>query len=136
RGPRRTGAPPFSAPDPAGRLEAGAPPAATAAVPPGVRAVLPRRIARLPGVTRTMLSHAAVIGLRIDVDVLTELADGDADAVLDGIEPALLAGLIIEPETGQLEFAHALVRDVLYEQLSRLRRRRLHARAVAALECH
>ncbi|MGH3697505.1 MAG: BTAD domain-containing putative transcriptional regulator [Pseudonocardiaceae bacterium] len=130
---RRTGGNPFFVTETARLLDAEGPAAATTVVPAGVREVLARRIARLPGVSRTMLSHAAVIGLRIDVDVLIELAGGDADAVLEGIEPALLAGLVIEPDTGRLEFAHALVRDVLYEQLSRLRRARLHARVAAAL---
>lgn len=133
---RRTGGNPFFVTETARLLDAEGPAAATTIVPAGVREVLARRIARLPGTSRTMLSHAAVIGPRIDVDVLTELVDGDADAVLEGIEPALLAGLVVEPETGRLEFAHALVRDVLYEQMSRLRRARLHARVAAALERH
>ncbi len=131
---RRTGGNPFFVTETARLLEAEGPAVATTAVPAGVRDVLARRIDRLPGTARTMLGHAAVIGPRIDVDVLTELADGDADAVLEGIEPALLAGLVVEPEAGRLEFAHALVRDVLYERLSRLRRARLHARVATALE--
>lgn len=131
---RRTGGNPFFVTETARLLEAEGPAAAVTEVPAGVRDVLARRIARLPGVTRTLLSHAAVIGRRIDIDVLIELADGDADAVLDGIEPALLAGLVVEPEAGRLEFAHELVRDVAYQRLSRLRRARLHARVAGALE--
>lgn len=133
---RRTGGNPFFVTETARLLDAEGPAAASTSVPVGVRDVLAWRIARLPGTTRTMLSHAAVIGRRIDVDVLTGLTDGDTDVVLEGIEPALLAGLVVEPEIGQLEFAHALVRDVLYEQLSKLRRARLHARVAAALERH
>jgi DNA-binding SARP family transcriptional activator len=133
---RRTGGNPFFVTETARLLEAEGPAATSTVVPAGVRDVLARRIARLPGTARTMLSHAAVIGPRIDIDVLTELADGDADAVLEGIEPALLAGLVVEPETGRLEFSHTLIRDVLYERLSRLRRARLHARVATALERH
>ncbi|MGH3569353.1 MAG: BTAD domain-containing putative transcriptional regulator, partial [Pseudonocardia sp.] len=131
---RRTSGNPFFVTETARLLEAEGPAAATTVVPAGVRDVLARRIARLPGAARTLLGHAAVIGRRIDIDVLIELADGDADAVLDGIEPALLAGLVVEPAAGRLEFAHELVRDVAYQRLSRLRRARLHARVAGALE--
>ena len=131
---RRTGGNPFFVTETARLLEAEGLTAATTVVPDGVREVLARRIARLPDTSRTMLSQAAVIGPRISVDVLIDLADGDADAVLEGIEPALLAGLVVEPEADRLEFAHTLVRDVLYEGLSRLRRARLHAKVATALE--
>jgi DNA-binding SARP family transcriptional activator len=131
---RRTGGNPFFVIETARLLEAEGTAVASTAVPVGVRDVLARRIDRLPDIARTMLNHAAVIGPRIDVDVLTELAGGDADAVLEGIESALLAGLVVEPDVGRLEFAHALVRDVLYERLSRLRRARLHTQVATALE--
>ena len=35
---------------------------------------------------------------------------------------------------GRLRFAHALIRDTLYDDLARARRLRMHARAGAALE--
>lgn len=138
---RRTGGNAFFVTECARLLEAEGPEAATTAVPAGVRDVLARRIARLPAASRTVLARAAVVGRRFDVELLAELGeevgggpDGGVDAVLDAVEPAVLAGLVVEPGAGRPEFAHALVRDVAYESVSRLRRARLHARVARVLE--
>ncbi|GLW12371.1 ATPase AAA [Microtetraspora sp. NBRC 13810] len=102
-------------------------------VPSGVRDVLRRRIARLPGPAQQILLQAAVIGRDVDVDVLVDVA-GDEDAVVEAVEAALLAGLVTEPGPGRLRFDHDLVRDTLYSDASRLRRARLHAAVAAAIE--
>ncbi|HTM84216.1 MAG TPA: BTAD domain-containing putative transcriptional regulator, partial [Mycobacterium sp.] len=104
-----------------------------ASVPVGVRDVLRRRLARLPGQTVTALRQAAVLGREVDVDLLAELGRRDPDDLLDELEPAVLLGLLDEPRPGQLRFAHALVRDTLYEDTSKLRRSRLHAAALGLL---
>ncbi|OKH85844.1 transcriptional regulator [Mycobacterium sp. ST-F2] len=104
-----------------------------ASVPVGVRDVLRRRLARLPGPTVTALRQAAVLGRDIDVDLLAELGRSDPDDLLDALEPAVLLGLLDEPTPGRLQFAHGLVRDTLYEDTSKLRRSRLHAAALELL---
>jgi tetratricopeptide (TPR) repeat protein len=110
--------------------------AATTEVPAGVRDVLQRRIARLPATAQTILREAAVLGTEIEVDVLADVAGTGEDVLLDAIEAGLLTGLVTEPAPGRVRFAHALVRDTLYQSLSRLRRSRLHARAAVAVERH
>ncbi|MBB2911136.1 DNA-binding SARP family transcriptional activator [Streptosporangium becharense] len=102
-------------------------------VPSGVRDVLRRRIARLPGPAQQILLQAAVIGRDVDVDVLVDVS-GDEDAVVDAVEAALLAGLVTEPGPGMLRFDHDLVRDTLYSDASRLRRSRLHAAVASVIE--
>jgi DNA-binding SARP family transcriptional activator len=104
-----------------------------ASVPVGVRDVLRRRLARLPGATVTALRQAAVLGRHIDVDLLAALGRSDPEQLLDALEPAVLLGLLDEPEPGSLRFGHALVRDTLYEDTSKLRRSRLHAAALELL---
>ncbi|MGB3481549.1 MAG: BTAD domain-containing putative transcriptional regulator, partial [Mycobacterium sp.] len=107
--------------------------AATASIPAGVRDVLRRRLSRLPGTARTVLQQAAVLGRELDVDLLLKIARRDEDEVLDGLEAAVLAGLLDEPGPGQVRFTHALVRDTLYEDTPALRRARWHSAALAQL---
>lgn len=107
---------------------------ALADVPAGVRDVIRRRLARLPAHALTVLRLASVIGRDVDVDVLLAADSTDQEAALDAVEAGLIAGLLVEPGPGRLRFAHALVRDTLYEDISRLRRTRLHARVAEAIE--
>src|SRR5580693_5705945 len=115
-----------------------APDAAVAArrdIPVGVRDVLRRRLARLPAQTGTLLMVAAVAGRGFDLDLIEAVTGLEDDSALDAAEAAVLAGLIIEDDraAGQYRFAHALVRETIYEDISRARRARLHARVVDAL---
>ncbi|GAA4229486.1 BTAD domain-containing putative transcriptional regulator [Actinomadura meridiana] len=131
----RTGGNPFFTRETARLLDAEGLPAAVRRVPAGVGDVLRRRIARLPGPVRDVLRDAAVIGRDADLRVLVDLA-GDEDAVIDAVEEGLAGGLVSEPGPGRMRFAHALVRDTLYEGISQARRTRLHGRVGAALERH
>ncbi|MGY1672186.1 BTAD domain-containing putative transcriptional regulator [Geodermatophilus sp. SYSU D00710] len=110
------------------------------AVPGTVRDVVRHRLASLPARTGTLLRLAAVVGRDVDAEVLLAAAapaggaDDDEDALVEALETALVSGLLVEPGPGRLRFVHALVRDTLYEDLSSLRRTRLHGRVAAVLE--
>jgi hypothetical protein len=115
-----------------------APDAAAAArggIPVGVRDVLRARLARLPAQTSTVLMVAAVAGRGFDLDLIEAVTGLDDEAALDAAEAAVLAGLVIEDDraAGRYRFAHALVRETIYEDISRARRARLHARVAEAL---
>jgi tRNA A-37 threonylcarbamoyl transferase component Bud32/tetratricopeptide (TPR) repeat protein len=98
-------------------------------VPEGVKEMVGRRLARLD---REVLAIAAVIGRDFRLDVLETLTDHDA---LEAVERACQAGLVREAdEVDHFLFAHALVRETLYEQMSASRRVRLHRRIGEALE--
>ena len=104
-------------------------------IPDGVRDVVRRRIARLPDEAQSLLAVASVVGREFDVGVLEQVAGvGDAD-LLDLVDLAFVSGLVEEDagELGRYRFAHALVRETLYDGLSRLRRARVHGRVGDAL---
>ena len=109
--------------------------AARREVPVGVRDVLRARLARLPEQTSTLLMVAAVAGRGFDLDLVEAVTGLEDEPALDAAEAAVLAGLVIEDDraAGRYRFAHALVRETIYEDISRARRARLHARVADAL---
>ena len=130
----RTSGNPFLIKETARLLDSEGALAATTEVPAGAREVLQRRIARLPATAQTILRQAAVIGTETDADLLADVAGVEDHVLLDAVEAGLIAGLVTEPAAGRIRFAHALIRDTLYQGLSRLRRSRLHTRVAAAIE--
>ncbi|WP_043848963.1 BTAD domain-containing putative transcriptional regulator [Amycolatopsis keratiniphila] len=113
------------------RLLADEGPAALAAVPPGVRDVVRHRVDALPDEVRRVVRRAAVLGTDVDLDVLEALA---GETALDAVEVAARQGILTERAPNRFRFAHALVRDTLYHDLSRSRRAREHGGIGQALE--
>ncbi|MCA1845039.1 MAG: AAA family ATPase, partial [Actinobacteria bacterium] len=105
-------------------------------IPEGVREVIARRLTRLPEDTNRMLSCASVVGLEFDVPVVQAAAGYDEDTVLDALEAADAARLIVELPgvMPRYRFSHALVRTTLYERLGAARRQSLHRRIGEAIE--
>jgi hypothetical protein len=133
---RRTEGNPFFVREIARLLETDGEHAAIGEVPPSVRHIVRRRVARLSAPAQTVLHHAAVIGREFTLDVLSSVSGVAEDALIECLDSALRAGLLDEANTASrsLRFAHALVRDTLYHDISRLRRSGLHARVGAAME--
>ncbi|RFU36623.1 transcriptional regulator, partial [Actinomadura logoneensis] len=130
----RTGGNPFYVRESARLLNGEGALVALSEVPEGVRDVLRRRLARLPEGGVSVLRLAAVAGRESSVDVLVKAADTDEDGVLDALDAGVISGLLDEPGPGVVRFVHALVRDTLVADLSRLRAARMHARIASALE--
>src|SRR3954447_6374638 len=97
------------------------------AVPAHVRDVVLQRVGRLPEKTAALLATAAVAGLEFDAHVVADVAGIGLDATVDLLDAGLASGLVNESHSlGAYRFAHALVRDALLSQHSRLRIARLH----------
>jgi transcriptional regulator with XRE-family HTH domain len=107
---------------------------ATELVPAGVGDVLRRRLASLPGPAVAALRTVAVFGIEVEVEVLLAIEPAGADAVLEGLDTAVRAGLLTEPAPGVVRFSHVLVRDTIYQDLPGLRRVGLHAQVLDTLE--
>ncbi|MGY1672918.1 BTAD domain-containing putative transcriptional regulator [Geodermatophilus sp. SYSU D00710] len=103
-------------------------------VPPSVGEVLRTRLARLPAGARPVLELAAVAGREVTLDLL-RAAGEEAEAALAALDAATAAGLVGEGSAPwSWRFTHALVQEVLADDLPALRRAQLHARLGAALE--
>jgi len=108
-------------------------PGAELRVPTGLGGLLRERVMRLGPSVESALATAAVIGREFNFEVLRStagLSDGD---LLDALDAAL-AGYLLEETDGGYRFRHSLIRHVLYDSLSRVRRARLHTRAAESIE--
>lgn len=130
---RRSGGNPFYVRELA-RLLATEGRAALETVPAGVRDVIRHRLAQLAEPARTVVQQAAVLGRDVDPDTLAAMT-GDEAAVLDALDAAVTAGFLTEHgPAARLRFAHILLRDTVYEDLSAPRRARWHSAAGEVLE--
>jgi DNA-binding CsgD family transcriptional regulator len=107
-----------------------------ASLPEGVKAVVAERLGGLSDDCRQVLEVAAVLGRDFQLAVLQPAGGLEADRLLELLEEAEAARVVSEVpgELGRWRFAHALVREVLYESLPAARRIRLHGRVGEALE--
>jgi predicted ATPase len=98
--------------------------------------VVAERLGRLSDDSRRVLEAAAVLGRDFQLAVLQPASGLDPGRLLELLEGAEAARVVIEVPggLGRWRFAHALVREVLYEGLPAARRIRLHGRAGEALE--
>lgn len=81
------------------------------ALPESVQALVRTRLGRMSDEHRAVLEVAALVGPRIDVDLLTGVI-GDRERVCAALDDATTAGLLMDRE-GVLGFRHDLVRTTL-----------------------
>ena len=94
---------------------------AEAGVPGSVQNLVQARLDRLEAEDRHALQAASVLGQRFARDALGHLL-GQPD-----YDPTrLVRQFLVRPQGEELLFAHALIRDAVYESLLRPRRRELH----------
>ena len=105
-------------------------------VPQGVREAIRRRLAPLPPPSREALTLASVVGREFDLAILHRACGLDPEALLETLGPALAREIVVrEPGgVGRYRFAHALIRETLYEELGPAERIRLHGQIGEVLE--
>jgi tetratricopeptide (TPR) repeat protein len=107
---------------------------ASVQVPLLLRQVIDSRLARLGAEAERLLAVAAVIGQTVPLALWESVGETDEDALLDLIERAGEARVVVETTEGEgVRFLHALTRQALYEGIPVIRRRRLHRQIGEAL---
>jgi DNA-binding SARP family transcriptional activator/DNA polymerase III delta prime subunit len=108
---------------------------ATAPVPAGVHHVIASRLRRLSDPTTDLLAGAAVVGRDFDLRSAAAAAALPLEEALDAFDEAIRHGLV-EPASDdgvQARFTHALMHEVVLDQVPAGRRARLHARVAEHL---
>lgn len=103
-------------------------------LPDGVRDVIRQRVERLSPAANQVLRVAATIGPASPFALLAAVPlSGDVAGLLDALDEATRARLLVETNDADFVFAHALVRKTIYGALSSARRRQLHRAVGEAL---
>ncbi len=97
-------------------------------LPASVRDSVVARLTGLDAAARATAEAAALLGLRIDPDVLAEVLDCPAPAVDDLVTAGLASG-----SARSLRWRHEITRLAVADTVAPVRRRELHRRALAAL---
>ena len=106
-------------------------------LPDSLRLVIGQRVNRVGDETRSVLAAAAVIGRSFPFALLEAVMHADPDLLLDHVEEAERAGLIsseVVQQEAQFKFAHELIRRTVLDELSAVRRQRLHLSVAQAIE--
>lgn len=103
-------------------------------VPWHVAELTRKRIQALPEATRDLLTVAAVYGRETPLYVLALASDLSEREFIEAVEMACAQYLLVETENATCVFRHDLIREVILNDLSAMRRQMLHRRIVDMLE--
>jgi len=104
-------------------------------IPQSVKEAIGSRLDRVSEQTNDVLRVAAVLGKTFSFEELQAAADNlSEDVLLDALDESTIAQLINSSGTESFTFTHDKIREVLYEELNPIRRRRLHRHAADGLE--
>jgi serine/threonine protein kinase/tetratricopeptide (TPR) repeat protein len=105
--------------------------------PETVKSVIKARVSRLDDECQNVLTLASFVGNDFSFEALCGVTDFEENKLLEIMEKMLKTGLIKEKVIrGQdvYSFADVIVRDVVHEEVSHLRHKRLHGAVGSALE--
>jgi serine/threonine protein kinase len=109
-------------------------------IPQSVKEAIGNRLDRVSAECNETLRAAAVLGKTFTIDELmaaVAAVDGqNENKLLDALDEAVGAQLLAADGSEAFAFTHDKIREVLYEELNPIRRRRLHLRTAEGLEQH
>jgi predicted ATPase len=99
-----------------------------------VKEAIGHRLNRVSPDTNEVLRVCAILGKVFTFEELASAAEQNEDALLDALDEASAAQLISAGSGDSFSFTHDKIREVLYEELNPIRRRRLHRHVAEGLE--
>jgi DNA-binding CsgD family transcriptional regulator/tetratricopeptide (TPR) repeat protein len=114
-------------------LAASRPGSGSPRLPPTLKEILLAHLATVEDPAATVLGAAAVAGRRVTHELLSQVVDLPDERLHDGLRAAIGGNLLVvetDADTERYAFRHALVQEVVYEELLPGERRTLH-RAIA-----
>ncbi|MFQ5697401.1 MAG: AAA family ATPase [Myxococcota bacterium] len=101
----------------------------------GVREAIRRHLDGVSEACRAMLEVASVAGREFGLRTLAEAMQESSERLLERLDEAVASHVLTEPSEamGGYRFAHSLIRETLYGELSASRRSELHRRTGEAL---
>ncbi len=106
-------------------------------IPQTIQSILAGRIDLLAPHDKTALQCAAVAGPTFLIEVLAGMLEAGSDSVESALERLIAAGFLARLSGrghSEIVFKHPLIHEIAYGGMLRTQRRRLHRRALAALE--
>ena len=103
-------------------------------IPQSVKEAIGHRLDRVSQECNEVLRVSAVLGKVFTFDELCATAQQSEEVLLDALDEAVGAQLIAAGSTDSFAFTHDKIREVLYEELNPIRRRRLHRAAAEGLQ--
>jgi tetratricopeptide (TPR) repeat protein len=105
-------------------------------IPQSVKEAIGNRLDRVSQNCNEVLRVAAILGKVFTFEELSAAAEQNEDVLLDALDEAVNAQLIAAGSGDSFSFTHDKIREVLYEELNPIRRRRLHRHVAEGLERH
>ena len=105
-------------------------------IPDGVRESIRRRLAGLSAEANSLLSIASVMGNEFEMRLLERVSGRLAEEIVEQTDEAVRIGVLKTggPGFARRQFSHALIREVLYDDLAANRLIELHGEIGAAIE--
>jgi len=103
-------------------------------IPQSVKEAIGNRLDRVSQDTNEVLRVCAILGKAFTFEELSAAAEQNEDTLLDALDEAAGAQLIAAGSGDTFSFTHDKIREVLYEELNPIRRRRLHRHVAEGLE--
>lgn len=104
-------------------------------IPQSMKAAIGHRLDRVSPECNDLLRAAAVMGKTFEFrELIAAAGDRDEELLLDALDEASAAQLIVAGQGESFAFTHDKIREVLYEEMNPIRRRRLHRRTAEGLE--